>query len=248
MMNYKILLSPAKNLKKQPYINMDSLSTPRFMNEAKLIHRALSKMKFQQIVETMGVSATLARETLEMIKMWDHRFQYRAVELFDGEVYRGLAEETLDASQRSWMNDHVRILSGLYGILNPDDLIAPYRLEMKTKLSVKKSENLYLFWGEKLAKQLKSEAAFLVNLASDEYSKAVLPYWDKSHVITPVFMEENSGKPKVVMMYAKNARGKMARFIVQNQLEQLADIQAFDWDGYRLVKEHSDNNRWVFLR
>jgi cytoplasmic iron level regulating protein YaaA (DUF328/UPF0246 family) len=119
---------------------------------------------------------------------------------------------------------------------------------MKTKLPVKKAENLYQFWGNKLAKQLSQEADYLVNLASDEYSKAVLSHWDKTKVITPVFMEENEGKPKVVMMYAKNARGKMARFVLENNLEQLTDIQGFDLDNYRFVQDLSQENRWVFLR
>jgi hypothetical protein len=136
----------------------------------------------------------------------------------------------------------------LYGILAPNDLVSPYRLEMKTKLPVKKAENLYQFWGEKVAKHLKQDSEYLVNLASDEYSKVVLPFWDKDKVITPVFMEENEGKLKVVMMYAKNARGKMARFIIEQRIENLSDIQGFDLDGYRFDKEQSEGNRWVFLR
>jgi cytoplasmic iron level regulating protein YaaA (DUF328/UPF0246 family) len=136
----------------------------------------------------------------------------------------------------------------LYGILNPNDLVAPYRLEMKTKLPVKKAENLYQFWGEKVAKHLIKDTDVLVNLASDEYSKVVLPFWDKDKVITPVFMEESEGKPKVVMMYAKNARGKMARFIIEHRIENLSDLQGFDLDGYRFDKERSVENRLVFLR
>jgi cytoplasmic iron level regulating protein YaaA (DUF328/UPF0246 family) len=247
-MKYVMLISPAKNLKKQAAIEPERLLTPRFMAESKLIHRSLAKLKFQHIVDLMGVSATLARESLDMIKMWDHRFLYRAVEMFDGEVYRGLSVDTLSEGAQERMKDQLRILSGLYGVLHPDDLIAPYRLEMKTKLPVKKAENLYQFWGNKLAKQLSQEADYLVNLASDEYSKAVLSHWDKTKVITPVFMEENEGKPKVVMMYAKNARGKMARFVLENNIEQLTDIQGFDLDNYRFVQDLSQENRWVFLR
>jgi cytoplasmic iron level regulating protein YaaA (DUF328/UPF0246 family) len=183
-----------------------------------------------------------------MIKLWDHNFLYRAVEMFDGEVYRGLGIDTLADEFNDVLSDRLRILSGLYGILNPNDLVAPYRLEMKTKLPVKKAENLYQFWGEKVAKHLKKDTDVLVNLASDEYSKVVLPFWDKDKVITPVFMEENEGKPKVVMMYAKNARGKMARFIIEHRLENLSHMRGFDLDGYRFDKEHSVENRLVFLR
>jgi cytoplasmic iron level regulating protein YaaA (DUF328/UPF0246 family) len=196
----------------------------------------------------MSISAKLASESKQMIKLWDHNFLYRAVEMFDGEVYRGLAIDTLADEFNDVLSDRLRILSGLYGILNPNDLVAPYRLEMKTKLPVKKAENLYQFWGEKVAKHLKKDTDVLVNLASDEYSKVVLPFWDKDKVITPIFMEENEGNPKVVMMYAKNARGKMARFIIEHRIENLSDMRGFDLDGYRFDKEHSVENRLVFIR
>jgi cytoplasmic iron level regulating protein YaaA (DUF328/UPF0246 family) len=247
-MSYKILISPAKNLRKHVFNDHDRLSVPQFLAEAKLVHRSLAKCTHEELVDLMSISAKLASESKQMIKLWDHNFLYRAVEMFDGEVYRGLAIDTLADEFNDVLSDRLRILSGLYGILNPNDLVAPYRLEMKTKLPVKKAENLYQFWGEKVAKHLKKDTDVLVNLASDEYSKVVLPFWDKDKVITPVFMEENEGKPKVVMMYAKNARGKMARFIIEHRLENLSDMRGFDLDGYRFDKELSVENRLVFLR
>jgi cytoplasmic iron level regulating protein YaaA (DUF328/UPF0246 family) len=247
-MRYKILISPAKNLRKHVFNDHDRLSVPQFLAEAKLVHRSLAKCTHGELVDLMSISAKLASESKQMIKLWDHNFLYRAVEMFDGEVYRGLAIDTLADEFNDVLSDRLRILSGLYGILNPNDLVAPYRLEMKTKLPVKKAENLYQFWGEKIAKYLKKDTDVLVNLASDEYSKVVLPFWDKDKVITPVFMEENEGKPKVVMMYAKNARGKMARFIIEHRIENLLDLQGFDLDGYRFDKERSVENRLVFLR
>ena len=247
-MRYKILISPAKNLRKHVFNDHDRLSVPQFLAEAKLVHRSLAKLTHGELVDLMSVSAKLASESKQMIKLWDHNFLYRAVEMFDGEVYRGLAIDTLSDAYNEVLSDRLRILSGLYGILHPNDLVAPYRLEMKTKLPVKKSENLYQFWGERIAKYLKKDTDVLVNLASDEYSKVVLPFWDKDKVITPVFMEENEGKPKVVMMYAKNARGKMARFIIEQGIENLSDMQGFDLDGYRFETERSIENRLVFLR
>jgi cytoplasmic iron level regulating protein YaaA (DUF328/UPF0246 family) len=247
-MSYKILISPAKNLRKHVFNDHDRLSVPPFLAEAKLVHRSLAKCTHGELVDLMSISAKLASESKQMIKLWDHNFLYRAVEMFDGEVYRGLGIDTLADEFNDVLSDRLRILSGLYGILNPNDLVAPYRLEMKTKLPVKKAENLYQFWGEKVAKHLKKDTDVLVNLASDEYSKVVLPFWDKDKVITPVFMEENAGKPKVVMMYAKNARGKMARFIIEHRLENLSDMHGFDLDGYRFDKELSVENRLVFLR
>lgn len=247
-MRFKILISPAKNLRKHVFNDHDRLSVPQFLAEAKLVHRSLAKCTHGELVDLMSISAKLASESKQMIKLWDHNFLFRAVEMFDGEVYRGLAIDTLADEFNDVLSDRLRILSGLYGILNPNDLVAPYRLEMKTKLPVKKAENLYQFWGEKIAKHLKKDTDVLVNLASDEYSKVVLPYWDKDKVITPVFMEESEGKPKVVMMYAKNARGKMARFIIEHRIENLSDLQGFDLDGYRFNKERSVENRLVFLR
>lgn len=247
-MRYKILISPAKNLRKHVFNDHDRLSIPQFLAEAKLVHRSLAKCTHGELVDLMNISAKLASESKQMIKLWDHNFLYRAVEMFDGEVYRGLAIDTLEDEYNEVLSDRLRILSGLYGILNPNDLVAPYRLEMKTKLPVKKAENLYQFWGNKVAKQLKKDTDYLVNLASDEYSKVVLPFWEKDKVITPLFMEENAGNPKVVMMYAKNARGKMARFLIEQGIENLSDMQGFDLDGYRFDKERSVENRWVFLR
>ena len=247
-MRYKILISPAKNLRKHVFNDHDRLSVPQFLPEAKLVHRSLAKCTHGELVDLMNISAKLASESKQMIKLWDHNFLYRAVEMFDGEVYRGLAIDTLADEYNEVLSDRLRILSGLYGILNPNDLVAPYRLEMKTKLPVKKAENLYQFWGDKVAKQLRKDTDYLVNLASDEYSKVVLPFWDKDKVITPVFMEENEGNPKVVMMYAKNARGKMARFLIEHRIENLSDMHGFDMDGYRFDKERSQENRWVFLR
>lgn len=247
-MKYKILLSPAKNLRKQVYNDVDRLTMPVFMSEAKLIHRALAKYKHKELVELMGVSPKLASESLQMIKQWDHNFIYRAAEIFDGEVYRGLAVDSLSDEENVVLSSRLRILSGLYGVLSPNDLVSPYRLEMKTKLRVKKAEQLYQFWGSKIAKQLSQDTEYLINLASDEYSKVVVPYWDKTKVITPVFMEENAGKPKVVMMYAKNARGKMARFIVKNDIQEIADIRGFDEDGYVFKPGLSSETHYVFMR
>lgn len=247
-MKYKILLSPAKNMKKQLCIDVDRLTIPVFMAEAKLIHRALAKHKHKELVELMGISPKLASESLQLIKQWDHNFLYRAVEIFDGEVYRGLAVDSLSDQENAILNSRLRILSGLFGLLSPNDLVSPYRLEMKTKLRVKKADQLYRFWGNKIANQLSQDTEYLINLASDEYSKVVVPYWDKTKIITPVFMEENEGKPKVVMMYAKNARGKMARFIVKNDIQNLADLRGFDEDGYVFKSSLSSETQYVFMR
>jgi cytoplasmic iron level regulating protein YaaA (DUF328/UPF0246 family) len=196
----------------------------------------------------MSISPKIAEEVMGFTKHWKKDFSYQAVSLFDGEVYRGLDVATMDANSIDWMEGHLNILSGLYGLLRPMDIIAPYRLEMKTKISLNMHATLYQFWGEKIAKHLKKEADVLVNLASEEYSKVVTPFWNKEKLITPMFLEGTGDKAKMVMMYAKNARGKMARFIIENRIENPEYIKAFDSDGYVFSAEKSQGNDWVFIR
>ena len=246
-----LVISPAKTL---DYSNPEysSHTQPDFPGEVKDLVGVLRKKSASEISKLMHLSDSLASLNEERYKTFRETFSpensKQALLAFKGEVYAKMEADQFSAADLEFAQQHLRILSGLYGILNPNDLVAPYRLEMKTKLPVKKAENLYQFWGDKVAKQLRKDTDYLVNLASDEYSKVVLPFWDKDKVITPVFMEENEGKPKVVMMYAKNARGKMARFIIEQGIENLSDMQGFDLDGYRFETERSIENRLVFLR
>ncbi|NBV68039.1 MAG: YaaA family protein [Flavobacteriia bacterium] len=248
MKHLKIVLSPAKSLKLSKNDGELSNQKPHFLKESRQLHSFLKTLDAMHLQELMSISPKIAAEVMGFTKHWKKDFSYQAVSLFDGEVYRGLDVATMDANALDWMEGHLNILSGLYGVLRPFDVIAPYRLEMKTKIILDEPTTLYRFWGDKIAKYLSKESDVLVNLASEEYSKAILPYWNKEQVINPIFLEDNGDKPKMVMMYAKNARGKMARFIIDHRIENPSFIKAFDLDGYAFSAEKSQGNDWVFLR
>ncbi|WP_293576089.1 peroxide stress protein YaaA [Phaeobacter sp.] len=172
---------------------------------------------------------------------------------FAGDTYQGLEAASLDAEEMAWAQDHYRILSGLYGLLRPLDAMQAYRLEMGSRLKTSKGKNLYEYWGAEIAEALNAQAAsvesdILVNCASQEYFGAVDLSALKPRVITPVFMEDKNGTPKVVSFYAKRARGAMARFIIQNRLTDAASLLAFDSGGYRHMPDLSEPDKPVFLR
>jgi cytoplasmic iron level regulating protein YaaA (DUF328/UPF0246 family) len=173
---------------------------------------------------------------------------------FTGEVYRGIDVETLHATEIQAAQDQLRILSGLYGMLKPLDLMYPYRLEMGTKLKItNKTTNLYQYWGTKIAQKLNEELAtetnpVLVNLASNEYFKAIDQKTLKAKVITPVFKEFKNGKYSIVMMYAKHARGAMARYIIQQNIQDVEALKTYTVDGYSFDVNQSTDVEWVFTR
>ncbi|WP_281708151.1 peroxide stress protein YaaA [Phaeobacter italicus] len=172
---------------------------------------------------------------------------------FAGDTYQGLEAGSLDADEMTWAQDHFRILSGLYGLLRPLDAMQAYRLEMGSRLKTEKGKNLYEFWGSRISEALNAQAEamgsdLLVNCASQEYFGAVDLKALKSRVITPVFMEDKNGTPKVVSFYAKRARGAMARYIIQNRLTEAASLLEFDAGGYRHMPDLSKPDQPVFLR
>ncbi|MCL4122385.1 UNVERIFIED_CONTAM: hypothetical protein GTU68_024280 [Idotea baltica] len=172
---------------------------------------------------------------------------------FAGDTYQGLEAASLDADELAWAQDHLRILSGLYGVLRPLDAIQPYRLEMGSRLKTRRGKSLYEYWRDQLSKALNVQAEqvgteVLVNCASQEYFGAVDPKALKLRVITPVFMEDKSGTPKIVSFFAKKARGAMARYVVQNRLTELDALIEFDSGGYQYQPDLSEPDRPVFLR
>ena len=172
-----------------------------------------------------------------------------AILLFKGDVYKGLKADSFSNEQLIFAQDHLRIISGLYGLLRPLDLVFPYRLEMGTNIQTNKADNLYEFWNDKLRLNLISEMKdneILINLASNEYSKALELDQFKQKVITPVFKDSKNGKLKVISFYAKRARGEMVNFIVQNKIKDLSDIRSFNYGGYTFVSE--ENNEILFTR
>lgn len=252
----KILLSPAKNLNDQSNLTHER-SIPVFEKEAYQLVKDLKKIKKVGLQELMDISVDLAAQNVLRFNQWKKASlqpenALPAVEVFDGEVYRALNVATLDATKFELLNSDLRILSGLYGILKPFDLIYPYRLEMGTKFSPKEGQkNLYEFWGDKVTKTLKKELEkeeVIVNLASSEYFKVIRQNLLNHRIITPIFKEFKNGQCTTVMMYAKHARGAMTRYLIENQLKDIEDLKLYNVDGYQYNDLQSTADEWVFIR
>jgi hypothetical protein len=253
----KILISPAKSITKQDLKVSVQPTVGVFTNEAESLAKKLKKFSVRKIEKLMHVSNDIATLNYNRFQEWEKPVSENeavrpAISLFTGEVYRGLDAVSLEEKEMRFTQENLRILSGMYGILKPLDLMFPYRLEMGTKWSVTpKTTNLYKFWGKKLSLQLNaemSEEEEIINLASTEYFKAVDKKVIKAKIITPHFKELKNGEYKIIMTYAKNARGRMMRYIIDNQITNSEILKRFDWDGYRFHEALSTETDWVFTR
>ena len=247
-MSYHILFSPTKNLRIDFAKQFQVFSNPAFLEEAQLIHKTLCSKGKMSLKDIMKISDKILLEVQTRLSEWEDATPIPAIYTYDGEAFRGLSAESLTPEAITFAQERLVILSGMYGILRPLDGIKPYRLEMQSKLKVGNHSNLYQFWNHKLASNLREKSTQLLNLASEEYSKVVLPYWDKNRVITPVFMEWNEGNPKMVMMYAKQARGRLLHYLLIHQVENLMELKKYQQDGYLFSSALSTELRWVFLR
>jgi len=246
----KIIISPAKKLNDRK-INLQNTSDIQFLNETKYLIKELQKYSLIEIKKMMNISDKLALLNYERFQNWDLDSSdvMPAILLFKGDVYKGLKADSFSNEQLNFAQDHLRIISGLYGLLRPLDLVFPYRLEMGTNIQTNKADNLYEFWNDKLRLNLISEMKdneILINLASNEYSKALELNQFKQKVITPIFKDSKNGKLKVISFYAKRARGEMVNFIVQNKIKDISDVKSFDYGGYTFVSEES--NEILFAR
>lgn len=251
-----ILISPAKTLKTDVPALKNS-SVPEFLSKSNKLASKLKKLKPQKLGELMGISAKLAQLNYERYQAWKVPFKNNdaltAVFAFRGEVYNGIDIDSFTKEDLEYTNNHLRILSGLYGILKPMDAILPYRLEMGTKLKISTYSNLYEYWGDKIThhinRELKQSAeSTIINLASNEYFKVISTKKLKANTITPTFMEQKNGKYKVISIYAKKARGLMTTYILKNRISQVEDIKHFVADGYNYNDNLSDNSKFVFTR
>ncbi len=247
-----IVLSPAKKLDMSP---VDGVKTtqPVFPEDtASLVStaRRLSKPKLQAL---MGISETLAKLNQDRFRNFGTMDKSPAALAFAGDTYVGLEARSLDADEMAWAQDHLRILSGLYGVLRPMDEIEPYRLEMGSRLATRRGKSLYDFWGAKIAEALNADGAMagtqtLINCASQEYFGAVDLKALNLNVITPVFMEDKPAGPRIISFFAKQARGAMARYIIQRRLTEPAGILDFDTGGYAYREDMSSPDKPVFVR
>ncbi len=251
-----ILLSPAKSLKEEP-IARDHYTSPRYKKESYELIKVLRQYQEDELMKLMSISSNLAKENIKRYKSFrkDHKKENSliAIDTFDGDVYQGLQAGAWTEDQTTYAQEHLRILSGLYGLLKPLDLMHPYRLEMGTRLKTDNGNNLYQFWDYKITKELNKDLRLLssktvINLASNEYYKAVKKDKLKANVITINFKEWREGDLKFISFNAKKARGMMANYIIQHQLSDPLDIKGFNTDDYAFSQEHSTDSEWLFVR
>ncbi|HID36198.1 MAG TPA: peroxide stress protein YaaA [Ghiorsea sp.] len=251
----RIIISPAKKLNEGSALPHLVHSQPLFLEESQALINILQQKNSFDIAELMKLSMKLSDLNVSRYQSWHTPFSAdnakQALFSFAGDVYQGLDAESLTNADIDFAQTHLRILSGLYGLLRPLDLMQPYRLEMGTKLNNDKGNNLYDFWGNTITEQLNQElntGETLVNLASNEYFKAIKPKLLHANIITPSFKENKAGTYKVVSIFAKKARGLMSRFMIENRITNVNDIKTFDADGYVYNPSLSDATTWVFSR
>lgn len=250
-----LVLSPAKSLDLNTPTPTREHTLPDFIDRAGQLIGVLRDLSPGQVGELMHISDALSVLNVGRYASWtaDHTEGHQAVMAFDGDVYGGLDARSLPPQAIAFAQRHLRILSGLYGLLRPLDLIHPYRLEMGTKLANPGGKDLYTFWGEAITRALNAQLAetgstALVNLASEEYFKSVKPRLLDVPVVTPVFEDWKNGKYKIISFFAKRARGMMARYAIENGISDPEALKDFDVDGYAFVPEASKERTWVFRR
>lgn len=256
-----LVISPAKALDYETPPTTARFSQPDFLDDAAELIDILQKCTPADIAGLMSLSDKLATLNVARYASWSRPFAAdnakQALLAFNGDVYEGLAATTLDEAALAWAQDHLRILSGLYGVLRPLDLMQPYRLEMGTRLSNPRGKDLYAFWGERITAELnrlldgEREAgrdAVLVNLASEEYFKSVKPRLLKGRLVAPVFEDWKDGRYKIISFYAKRARGLMSRYAIENRIDDVEALKGFDNEGYAFAADASDGDTWVFRR
>ncbi|QNL21911.1 peroxide stress protein YaaA [Hyphobacterium sp. CCMP332] len=251
------VISPAKTLDFESQTSTKEYTKPDFVDESGKIMARLKKTSKKKIGLLMDISKSLVELNYERYQDWEPEFDTgtskQALMAFKGDVYLGLEAETLNPEDLSFAQNHLRILSGLHGLLKPLDLIRPYRLEMGTDLKVGRRNNLYEFWKDKLYKKLNeaienSGSLELLNIASNEYFNAVDSKKIKAKIVKADFKDFKNGEYKVLSFFAKKTRGQMARYIIDNKINTIEDIKSFDRDGYYYSEKESSENKIVFLR
>ena len=251
------IISPAKTLDYQSPLITTTHTLPECLDSTKQLITVCKKLTSDDLAKLMSISPKLAAVNYERFQNWHPDFNLQnarqAILAFKGDVYEGLHVEDFTDSDLQFAQSHLRILSGLYGLLKPLDLIQPYRLEMGIRLKNGDNTNLYQFWGESLTNKLNEELAkssqpTLINLASNEYFKAIQVKHLNGKIIQPIFLDKTKDDYKVISFYAKKARGLMSRFIIKNNINNCNDIKSFNLDGYQFDSHRSTELEWYFTR
>ena len=251
----KILLSPAKSLDYKSDLPTLKTSEGCFLNEAQYLNNILKEKSPKDLSELMGISSSLGELNYQRNNSWSLPFSQKnarqSIYAFSGDVYRGLDSYTVEEGKIDFMQNSVRIISGLYGLLKPLDLIQPYRLEMGTKMSVDDNKNLYEYWRQKITSQLNKELADdepVLNLASNEYFKAIDSKVVKTDIYTANFKQLKNGDYKTIAIFSKKARGMMTRFIIDNNITDINDLKSFNYDDYMFHESLSSEKEFIFTR
>jgi len=252
-----ITLSPSKGQDFEEAGLSKKYSKPADLKDSEILVKELRKINSKKLQQMMTISENIANLNVERFKSFETPFTTKnakqAIFAFKGDVYGGFDLETFKEDDYAYAQEHLRILSGLYGCLRPLDLIQPYRLEMKTKLKNERGDNLYQFWDDRITKSInkelkKQQEPVLVNLASNEYFKSVKPKLLDGRLLNINFKETKEGKTRVVAIFAKRARGLMADYIIRNRIEKPEDIKKFRLSGYKFNKQLSNDKQWTFER
>lgn len=251
-----MIISPAKSLDMQSECPSSATTEARLLDDSQILIDQLQEFNPEQIKQLMGVSEKLSELNYQRFQAWVKKnasVQCPALFAFRGDVYQGLDADSLTLEELAFAQQHLRILSGLYGLLRPLDLMQAYRLEMGTRLANSRGVNLYDFWADKLACLInadmpENEVPELINLASNEYFKALKLSVLSSQVITPIFKDYKNGQYKIISFYAKKARGMMVNYALSHKITQAEQLKNFDRAGYRYAEELSDAKQWIFIR
>ena len=252
----KIIISPAKSLDFDSELNSQNVSVPKFLEKALAINSILKQKSPSDLMNLQSISEKLSdlnwKRNLEFSRNHNDDNSRPAIFAFNGDVYEGLDVKTLNVKKIDFLQNNLRIISGLYGVLKPLDLIQPYRLEMGTKISINGSSNLYEYWSNDITKFLSDEllsSEFLLNLASNEYFSAIDKSKINSEIISPIFKDFKNGKLKIISFYAKKARGMMVRYVADHQIDSYDNLLSFNYGGYIFSEnETTVRNQPVFIR
>ena len=249
-----MVISPAKNLDFESPLATGTYTQPAFLDDACELIDQLKPLEPHQVSNLMHISEKLGQLNADRFSQWHTPFTPEnarpAVLAFNGDVYTGLNAPGFSEDDFSFAQNHLRILSGLYGLLKPLDLMQPYRLEMGTRFENTRGKDLYAFWGDTITNALNdaNDSGVLINLASNEYFKSVRKKSLNARIITPQFKDWKNGQYKMISFYAKKARGLMCAYAIKNRITAPEDLKQFDYDGYRFSDEQSSGDNWVFLR
>ena len=252
-----IIISPAKKIDFKTETEVSTFTNIRFTDEATFLAKGLKSMNREELAKLMNISSSLAKLNFDRYQNWHYPYSQeealQAIFAFKGDVYAAMNVQSLSDRSIGFAQKHLSILSGLYGLLRPLDLILPYRLEMGTKLKNSKGDDLYKFWGDKITGLLNQDMAdakseVLINLASNEYYKSINTKKLKAKVVTPIFKNSKNGEYKIISIFAKKARGLMARYIIQNEIRNPENLLGFNEDGYYFNSNLSSPDKPVFTR